>query len=270
MLQLECGACISCRIRRKRDWALRCMHEAQMWPANSFLTLTYNDENLPEDHSLNVKHWQDFAKRLRKARGAFRFLHCGEYGEGLRPHYHACIFGQDFTDDRELWKVEDGNKLFTSKSLEKIWGKGFCTIGDLNYATASYVAGYVVKKQTGAEATAAEYERVDAGTGLVTQVKPDYATMSRGNKKTGGLGKKWFDKYWTDVYPDDFVVADGGKYRPPKYYDKLLERMNPEMFEQMRRRRIRHASEKPWEHTPERLWVKDEVCLMRLQKRDAF
>ena len=34
---------------------------------NSFVTLTYDDDHLPEYNSLNYKHFQDFMKRLRKS-----------------------------------------------------------------------------------------------------------------------------------------------------------------------------------------------------------
>ena len=43
---LPCGQCISCRISRSREWALRCAHEASLWEQNCFLTLTIAPENL--------------------------------------------------------------------------------------------------------------------------------------------------------------------------------------------------------------------------------
>jgi len=43
---LPCGQCISCRISRSREWALRCSHEASCWEQNCFLTLTIAPENL--------------------------------------------------------------------------------------------------------------------------------------------------------------------------------------------------------------------------------
>ena len=66
------------------------MHEASMHMFNSFVTLTYDDDHLPEYNSLNYKHFQDFMKRLRKSHNGVRFYMCGEYGEDFsRPHYHA-------------------------------------------------------------------------------------------------------------------------------------------------------------------------------------
>lgn len=64
-IELPCGQCSGCRLERSRQWAIRCMHEAQLHYENAFITLTYDEENLPLDNSLNLKHFQDFMKRLR-------------------------------------------------------------------------------------------------------------------------------------------------------------------------------------------------------------
>lgn len=95
-IELPCGRCVGCRLRRANEWALRVMHEAKLHPANCFVTLTYRDEDLPENGSLRHRDFQLFMKRLRK-RADVRFYMCGEYGEQkLRPHYHACLFGVDY------------------------------------------------------------------------------------------------------------------------------------------------------------------------------
>ena len=136
-LKLKCGQCRGCRATRAREWALRCVNEASLHPRNSFITLTYSPEHVPWDGSLDVRHWQLFAKRLRKELGPFRFLHCGEYGSGFRPHYHACVFGLDFAGDRRMYKRDGKSELFVSPQLESIWGKGFCTVGHLTYESAA-------------------------------------------------------------------------------------------------------------------------------------
>ena len=76
-----------CRLERSRQWAVCCMHEASLYDFNSFVTLTYNDENLPEFNSLDYRHFQLFMKRLRKefAPTNIRFYMCGEYGEDFEP-----------------------------------------------------------------------------------------------------------------------------------------------------------------------------------------
>ena len=254
-LELPCGQCMSCRLAKVRDWGIRAVHEAQMHEKNSFITLTYNEQNLPEDNSVDVRHWQLFAKRLRKQYGTFRFLHCGEYGdENKRPHYHACLFGIDFSDARYVLKQDDKNILWTSPILEKVWGMGYCTIGPLTYDTAAYVARYTLKKM-GGERAKQQYERVDADTGEVTVVRPEYATMSRRK----GLGQTWFEKYSNEIYPEDIVVMKGKKFRPPKYYDKLLEKKNPKQWEKIKVKRQTVTKQKSGEETYERRQDRDKV-----------
>src|SRR6187549_2683574 len=61
---LPCGHCIGCRLERSRQWAVRCMHEAQLHDVSSFVTLTYDDSHLPYHGSLDYTHFQKFIDRL--------------------------------------------------------------------------------------------------------------------------------------------------------------------------------------------------------------
>lgn len=161
-LEVPCYWCVGCRMSRAQDWATRIKHEASLHEANSFLTLTYSDDWLPDNYSVSVKALQDFMKRLRKSLEPkkIRFFACGEYGEkNLRPHYHLIIFGHDFPD-RTLWrKTGSGYLTYRSASLEKVWPFGHCEIGTVTTESAGYVARYVLKKVTGQEAEGA-YTRV--------------------------------------------------------------------------------------------------------------
>ena len=215
---VSCGQCSSCRLLRSSSWALRCVHEATLHEHNSFITLTYDGEHLPFDGSLDISHWQKFARDLRKSVGKFRYLHCGEYGdENFRPHYHACIFGLDFLGDREFYKEKGGFTIYTSELLDQTWGRGMCTVGSLSFESAAYVARYVMKKMTGPMAPD-HYRTLDPVTGEEFQLKPEYCTMSR----KPGLGADWIRRWHKDVYPDDFVVHDGRKFRPPSFYDREM------------------------------------------------
>lgn len=256
-LDLPCGQCVGCRVERSRQWALRCVHESQMHKVNSFVTLTYSDEHLPPDGGLHVEDWQKFAKRVRKSVGPFRFFHCGEYGDAnRRPHYHACIFGLDFSDDRVLLRRDGGSNLFMSPLLTKTWGLGHCSVGDLTYESAAYVARYVIKKLTGSRGES-EYSRVDVGTGEVTRVCAPYVTMSR----RPGVGSTWFDKFSSDVYPSDEVVHMGRRFRPPRFYDsKLCE----EDLKCIKDKRARSVFLRKEDLTPERLGVREVVADARL------
>lgn len=230
------------------------MHER-----SCFITLTYNEESIPTDGSLDVKHWQLFAKRLRKRLGPFRFFHCGEYGDQLgRPHYHACLFGQDFIEDRTFWRQEDQKVYWKSELLEDVWGKGICELSDVTFDSAAYVASYVMKK-IGGDMAEEHYRRQD-GAGKIFSIKPEYITMSR-NK---GLATTWFEKYWKDVYPDDFVVMKGKKFRPPVFYDLLMEQKDPDMWEEIRKKRLEVGSKARGDATPERLHAREIVARAQL------
>lgn len=207
-------------------------------PNGCFITLTYNDEHLPEDGSLDHKHWQLFAKKLRHHLGNFRYLQCGEYGTRTeRPHYHGVLFGIDFNRDRTMLHTHGDRITWESQVLTDLWGKGFTTLSPLNFGTAAYTAGYVVKKLN-----TSHWEKIHGYIDSNLKVhlrKSPYINMSR----RPGLGEKWFLKYWTDVYPADRVRIEGKSYRPPKYYDDLLLKTQPLVWDQVMNERIRHARE---------------------------
>ncbi len=131
--EVACGQCLGCRLDRSRMWAARMVHESTLHDDNCFVTLTYAEE--PYGGTLVKEHFQKFMKRLRKkiAPRRVRYYQCGEYGEELRrPHYHAVLFGFDF-EDKELISENGGDRLYTSKMLEEVWGYGFVTIGEMNF-----------------------------------------------------------------------------------------------------------------------------------------
>lgn len=148
---IPCGKCEGCRIDKANDWATRCYLESLNHKKNCFLTLTYNNQNLKK-RSLSIRDYQLFFKKLRKKIGKFSYLICGEYGpRTLRPHMHCAIFGWIPEDLKPYKQNHCGDWLYTSKSLEGIWGKGYIIIGHLTYKSAAYIARYVVKKAFGAD-----------------------------------------------------------------------------------------------------------------------
>lgn len=227
------------------------MHEI-----SCFVTLTYDDANLPPGQTLVKSHFQSFMKRLRKFHGApIRYFHCGEYGEkDARPHYHALLYGIDFADKVFHTRNHDGDTIWKSATLEKIWGKGFCTIGRLNFKTAAYTARYIFKKVTG-DSAAAHYESIDPDTGEIFNRLPEYITMSL----KPAIGATWYQRYKTDVFPSDFLIHEGRKMVPPKYYFRILEKEKPTLHTQLKYRRISNAALRKQDNTPERLAVRKEV-----------
>jgi len=263
-LSLLCGQCVGCRLERSRQWAIRCMHEAQMHTQNCFITLTYDDAHLPSDRSLHYRDFQLFIKRLRKRYPGrrIRYYMAGEYGENFgRPHWHACIFGLDF-DDKKLWKRTSANSLlYRSENLELLWPFGYSSIGDVTFESAAYVARYIMKKVTGKNA-AEHYQEIDPDTGEITNRTPEFTKMSL----KPGIGYEWYKQYTSDVYPHDYVVVRGKKVKPPKYYDKKYKIDNPYEFDELLYIREKSAKLNHADNTLERLAVKEQVVKAKLQK----
>lgn len=235
-----CGQCVSCLVDHSREWAVKMQHEASLWPSNLFVTLTFNDAGLKKmspDGSLNKDHMVAFMKDLRREMDdPVRVYYCGEYGENLngrygdrkfgRPHYHLCLFNCDFSD-KKLWAIKNGHKLYRSSLLEDLWPYGFSTIGEVTFLSAAYCARYCMKKIRGRD----KHEHYG-------DFQPEFAQPSL----RPGLGHDWFMKYWkTDLFPRDecIVKALGGVFQMamPRYYDKLLKRVDPEMYAMVKQRR---------------------------------
>lgn len=147
-----CGQCMPCRINKQRVWVHRLELEATQHDQNCFLTLTYDDQHLPADGSLDVKTLQDFIKRLRRRFDPLRlrYLACGEYGDhSWRPHYHAVLFG--FPTCVKLKTQYDKNGIRCCdhcRKVEEIWGNGNVYLGTAEAQSFRYVCGYVTKKMT--------------------------------------------------------------------------------------------------------------------------
>ena len=236
-LSIPCGQCIGCRLERSRQWATRVSLENQLHEKSIFCTLTYDEEHLPRtpntrEATLVPRHFTNFMKLLRfniskyyPDNGNIRFFGCGEYGsETKRSHYHIIIFGFE-PSDKKLYKTTfTGFKLYNSAFLEKCWPYGFINFGSVTFESAAYVARYCTKKITG-----------DGAEEFYGEREPEFVRMSR----RPGIAKEWFDKYYKDVYPNDYIVIrDGIKVRPPKYFDKLAEKYFPDMLDDVKEARI--------------------------------
>lgn len=299
-LELPCGQCIHCRLNYARDWAVRCMHEAQMHQEqgneSSFITLTYNDEEIPTNWSLQPDHWTKFIKRLREKirheQPELRFFMAGEYGkacricrqseddcrnysrhqfvEGLgRPHFHAILFGYNFPD-KTLWRTSNGHEIFRSELLEDTWTYGNSEIGSVTFDSASYVARYITKKITG-EQSNEHYLDIDPYTGEYISRLPEYCRQSRGRGwktgtiiTSGGIGSGWFRKYYGDTH-DDICHIEGKPHPIPAYYDSILERIDYDEYNHRKDRR-RHR-DKEREHA-DRKQVRSDLARHRLNRNN--
>lgn len=257
-LDLPCGQCVGCRLERSRQWAIRCLHEAQLHKHNQFVTLTYADEHLPPA-GLDHRDFQLFIKKLRK-RERIRFYMCGEYGEDFaRPHFHACIFNWQITD-RVLFSEARGQKLYTSKTLDQLWGKGHATTGELTFESAAYTARYIMKKITG-QLAPKHYEQINKQTGEITYKTSEYNHMSL----KPGIGAGWIKKYYKDVYPEGKVVVRGIETKPPKYYDRIAKKHDECQYEETAWQREKEARLRSADNTNERLAVRETVAKAKIR-----
>lgn len=250
---------------------------------NCYVTLTYNDDNLPPHHALRYRDYQRFMRKLRKALGRkrtrknrfvvqtqnenantcpwkVRFYMAGEYGElHGRPHFHAILFGIDFNDRRFYKRSPSGEKIYTSATLEKLWPHGFSSVGNVTYASAAYVARYIMKKRTG-DGNKNDYEILDLDSGEIIKRKKEFNNMSR----RPGIAHTWFQKYQGDIYNvTGKLIVKGHPRNPPRYYDKLFKKIDSEALEGYKHARYLEQLAQAEHHTPERLAVQEQVQTAR-------
>lgn len=264
-MEIPCNNCMGCKLEKSRQWAIRMMHESKCWPQNSFLTLTYDDQHVPQDYGLDLRHLQLFFKRLRRrldyasdGETKLRFFACGEYGDlNGRPHYHAIVFNYDPPDKLKHSVSEDGSSInYSSESLCALWTHGFATTADVTHASCAYVARYVTKKIKTADTFGADrYYRLSPVDGAFHQVRPEFAVMSR----RPGLGSSYAEHFKSDFYPSGYVVVGGVRQAVPKFYtQKLTEEEQQHLKVQARTRAMSKSRvEKTTERRLARAAVRD-------------
>lgn len=255
IINIPCGQCIGCRLDYSKEWANRCMKEAEMYEYNYSITLTYDDENLPKstriidtetgeaipNYNVTLKP-EDvtlFMKRLRKRwdkhhkHQGIRLFYCGEYGEeNGRPHYHLILFNMPIYDLKYLRRSQSGKNLWFSNEIDKLWDKGLTSVGECNWETVAYAARYVTKKIKGPGAKEEYFNRAQV---------PEFVRMSR----MPGIGREWYEQHKTEMYETDemFVYRKDGvlTLKPSKYYDKLYDLEQPELIAKIKEKRKEYA-----------------------------
>lgn len=246
MTPFPCGKCLHCRINQARIWTSRLLIEQRLHNESSFLTLTYDDENLPDNGQLDKKHLQNFMKLLRKKVNPdrIRFFGVGEYGaKTFRPHYHLALFGIG----RE------------NENFEKAWKKGFVYPGDLNVQSARYITGYITEKLNKEEPdfevpefmTCSRKPGIGAGFvkgvknefsagKLINEVRIDGKKMPVGRYLKTKLGEECdvdeyeFDKQFYDYSFKEMEGIDESKV----YYDEILKKSAQKRLNQEKKYKI--------------------------------
>lgn len=212
--EFPCGKCLACRLNRAKEKAIRCIHEAQMHDDNIFLTLTYNDESL-KSSKLIYKDFQDFIKRLRKhTNNTISYMVTGEYGEkNKRPHWHAIIFNYAPTDATIGYTSDRGDKVYFSKAIDNLWGKGKTEFGSVTIESAGYVARYAAKKLVHGDDSTHEYHPIHR----TSKIRP--------------IGLSWLEKYYEHTFKTGYVVLPNGqKANIPRYYTDWLKKNHFEKY----------------------------------------
>jgi len=278
--EINCGQCLPCRMKHGSDWATRMGHEQSLTPHSEYVTFTYAPKHLPPHNSLRKSDFQKFMVALRNEyKGEkIRFMQCGEYGspeETNRPHHHAILFGVKFPD-REFHKSNNrGDPLYLSATLTRLWPHGEALTGEVNRKTCAYIAGYLLKDINDPEWQDADSWANNADGFNRMRQKP-YASMSN----HPGIGHDFCVKYLSDLFPDDFCLISGkrrqGAGKPlrdvqkkvpvPGYYLKILERLDPEMYEQVvnKRRSNMETLQHHYNHTPRRRETREAVLKARI------
>lgn len=211
-LKLPCGKCNECISKRAIEWATRAKHEISEHTENSFITLTYNPENLNSNFIIK-SDFQKFVKRLRrKLDYKIKYMVSYEYGsQYFRPHMHAIFFGYNPDKQTFLKNTPSGHPIFTSPEIDELWDKGFHSVGTANEQTAYYIASYALKGKT------KTIYHPDTGESCEISDTMDVS-------KRPAIGLNYLLKNYQQL-------VDTGEMLP-RYYQKKLEEFNPELFEE--------------------------------------
>lgn len=255
-VDIPCGHCIGCRLDKSREVANRCSVELSYYQYNYFVTFTYNDDHLPTreyideesgeiltSQTLDKRDFQLFMKRLRQAEEEYtdekiRFYMCGEYGsKSFRPHYHAILFNT-FIPDLIPYKMnEQGQMLYTSEWLNKLWitpekdiynrpkgNMGFVVVGEVDWECIAYVARYTTDKLYGKLDFI--YEKFN--------IEKEFALMSR----RPGIGRRFYEEHKQEIETQSqWYISGRNGARPftlPRYYRMLYADEFPDRADQMK------------------------------------
>lgn len=201
---VPCGKCLACRIAHRREWSMRATHELYTTEGHSglFVTLTYDNNHLPEFNTLVKSDLQKFMKRLRKALypRKIKYLAAGEYGDlNQRPHYHLLLYNvtcDDITIIKQCWNFCQWELL------------GEKPFGEITPESAQYVSGYIDKKYGGRLGN-----EVYGDTGRI----PPFRLVSK------GFGRDYLDKFYKSISDNCFIVYQTKRCSIPRYYCKRLK-----------------------------------------------
>lgn len=210
---VPCGRCFSCVNRYVNDWNLRLRYEMQRHNnVCNFVTLTYNDDNLPKDNMLNKDDIIKFFKRLRinsdREYGVkLKYILTGEYGSlRNRPHYHMLLFGMNKIKSNYVNQA-------AINIIRKSWGKGFIDSDYFFSNNVNYIFKYIIKDKYDSIGKAKEIKR----SFIMSSRKPAIGKLEDKDRE------KLIDKVLTICKDEDMTLKVGKfNYAIPRYWLKQL------------------------------------------------
>ena len=207
VVPVPCGNCAGCRKDVIQMWSDRLSFETLTSKnPSTFLTLTFDDAHMPKNRSANIKHMQDFFKRLRyyhvdkRKFDNFRYFYTSEYGEQTyRLHYHAIITNLDggvvetVEDISSAWADKYGNRL------------GIAQVGSLRPGGIGYVLDYMHDENP-------LQNKVYKALGL----SPCVHGMSK------GIGKAWILAHKEEIIKSNGYYSNGVLRPIPRYFEEKL------------------------------------------------
>lgn len=156
VVYVPCRHCIGCQLQRRALMSLLFKMEYSAYELEnipmSFITLTYNDRNLPpsglvrNDISQFIKSLKNYLRKIGYPYDV-EYVYSGEYGlKNMRPHYHVCLLGVDVFDVDPSVSIHRIGTYQSSALVDKIWHKGFNVTCPCNLDTGCYTLGYTCKK----------------------------------------------------------------------------------------------------------------------------
>lgn len=159
----DCGRCLPCLKKRKAQWSYRIENEMKHSVTAYFVTLTYDDANLPAGNVVERQHHKTFIELLklyeswpalvtRPDHSYEEFIRAsqktGEYSAGFRyddypvRYYGVCEFGG--TSGRVHWHYLLFN-ILDVRNIQKAWQCGIIQVDPCNINTIDYVLKYMIK-----------------------------------------------------------------------------------------------------------------------------
>jgi len=233
---IPCGKCPTCRARRVSEWSFRLMQELKTSTSAHFITLKYNDTNIPISkngyHTLSKKDLQLFFKRLRKHNDKrvkakpIRYFAAGEYGGKIgRPHYHIILFN---ARPQEIARAWTQNRIVYTAT----WYKRARPLGEncrVKEVRNAYALGHVhYGSEKGVTEAACGYtlkyclKPKQEWTYYDDDTQPEFLHMSK------GIGLSYLTTTMVNYHRADLNnrmycnLTDGKKISMPRYYkDKI-------------------------------------------------